>query len=324
MVVLLVLRLPLRRAKTSRRDVPKMSSKLGSKRQRREVSRLPQKAKATTVGPAILERTTGNKVKNPQGVSPSPPSILVLTDSKTLARAPQSRAIELMLEESIRESMGFCVGAVGIPTYGKTYLMQKLLARSYEQGLWEIALIHDVKKAVPQYEGAPCASASAFLENAEAYENETSIVFHAATWDQKPPLQDVCEVGRAIAEGGKRIVVAADEVYKGTNGHQDWLKGPPVDGVPQPALYPLFMREGTSQYISTPWTTQIPQQLPVECQSLSTAVAQFHLENLAADAATDKFRLDKDGPRVLRALQRGEFVLYLQGRDWDRTIYGPA
>ena len=254
----------------------------------------------------------------------APRAPLVITDSKTILRGTHAQAVSLMLEAGEAEDEGVILGAVGIPRMGKTYLAVELLEAIRARGIADRVLVHDVKKTEPQYEGAPCANQLAFEDAAESYDAEPIIVFHAADWLHRPSLQEVCEVAKALAEEQERVLVIADEVFKGTNGHQDWLKPPKGPAGESPALFPLFMREGSSQHVSTLWTTQIPQQLPVECQVLTQAVAQFHLENLAADAATEKFRVGKDGPQILRSLGRGEFILYLQSRDWDRTIYGPG
>ena len=85
---------------------------------------------------------------------------------------------------------------------------------------------------------------------------------------------------------------------------------------------PLIIREGGAQRISHTWGTQVPQQLPTECPVPTRSVACFHLEGLAADAVCDHFRLGDEAPEVLRGLERGEFLLFCQGRDWDRTIDG--
>jgi len=282
-----------------------MPRKVAKEEECREVASAPKPARRASVGSATP---------------------LVRTESRTIQRAPRSRAIEIILADALADGEGFTFGAVGSPRFGKTYFTKELLTVAATKGLADYVLIHDVKKpGVLQYEGAPCASLDEFLGSGERYATERAIVFNGQDWRRQPTLQEVCEVALAVhevaKEGGEGLVVVADEVFKGTNGFAQFTPGPKVNGEPSPALFPLFLREGTSQKISTCWTTQIPQQLPTECKVLTRCVAQFHLESLAADAASDKFRLDADGPAVLRTLQRGEFVLFCQGREWDRTIY---
>ncbi len=257
-----------------------------------------------------------------QPSAPRAPAQVPPTEGGGIRRAPVDRAIEIILADAIADGEGFSFGAVGAPRYGKTHLLKAVLDAARTKGVVDRAFIHDVKKAgAIQYDGTRVTSLEQFMANAATLDNEPSIVFNGDDWLAQVPLQDVCEVAKAVHdEDGTPVIVVADEVFKGTNEFGQFLKG---EG-DAPAFFPLFLREGTSQRISTAWTTQIPQELPTACKVLTRCVAQFHLESLAADAATEKFRLDADGPRVLRSLQRGEFVLFCQGREWDRTIYGPA
>lgn len=283
--------------------------------------RRKQKSRRPVLGlpPAVAKAKTRPVRKRPpgpaQGAAPR-----AAEETRALAHASTSRALEIFFEDAIADGEGFSVGCVGAPRFGKSYLLNQVIDAARTKGLADVVLIHDVKKAgKPQYEGAVCAGLDDFAANGERYANERVIVFNSTDWMRQPTLDEVCEVAMAIHDDGMSVLVVADEVYKGTNGFGQWLPGRDD----KPALFPLFLREGTSQRISTAWTTQIPQELPTACKVLTRAVAQFHLESLAADAATEKFRLDADGPQVLRGLQRGEFVLYCQGREWDRTIYGP-
>jgi len=260
-------------------------------------------------------RPAGKRAARPsQGAAPRP------AEPAAFNRSPRARALEVIFEDAIADGEGFSVGCVGAPRFGKTYLLKEIIDAARTKGLADVVLIHDVKKAgQPQYEGATCGGLAEFMASGDRYDAERVVVFNGADWLKQPTLQEVCEVAMAVHDGGQSVLVVADEVYKATNGYGQFTPGPD-DAQP---LFPLFLREGTSQRISTAWTTQIPQELPTACKVLTRAVAQFHLESLAADAATEKFRLNADGPAVLRSLQRGEFVLYCQGREWDRTIYQP-
>lgn len=230
-----------------------------------------------------------------------------------------------MLAGAVEDGEGTALGCVGAPRFGKTDLLTGrpeapgLIDAMLTKGICDVVLIHDVKRAgQPQYDGVPCAGLAELMASPERY-NTDRIVFNSTDWKAQPSLNEVCEVAMAAKDEGQSPLVVSDEVYNATNGYGGFL----VEDGQKEALFARFLREGVSQRISTAWTTQNPQELPTVCKTLTRAVAQFHLENLAADAASDKFRLDEDGPRVLRQLQRGEFVVYVTGRDWNRTIYGP-
>jgi hypothetical protein len=278
---------------------------MGSKKTRRQSSSLP-------------------KPHERAEVSPPEKAPLVLTAPKTIVRHKHAQALELVFAEALAEDEGLVAGAVGVPRFGKTYWLNEVLAHGFAVSTWRQAFIHDVKKRVPQYEGAVAANAADWIARWDAFKGQARTVFHSAQWDEKPSLQDVCAVARVVAEEDIPLVVVADEIYNGTDGYRNWLPGPPDEnGKPEPALCPWMMREGTSQRISTLWTTQIPQELPTQARTLSSSVAMFHLEGLAADAGCEHFRLEGDGPAILKSLRKGEFVLFLRNREWNRVVYEP-
>lgn len=274
----------------------------------------PKKRGKTRRLPEAAKRAAPRSPKVQTQAAPPAPSV------GALRRGTRAQALEIIFADAIADAEGFTFGCVGAPRYGKTHLLKEVLDQARTKGIVERAFIHDTKKpGVPQYDGAICSGVEQFVADGGRFDAELVVVFNGSDFLAQPSVQDVCDVALASKQEGFAVAVVADEVYKATNGYGQFLIPPEGE-----ALFPLFLREGTSQRISTLWTTQIPQELPTACKVLTRCVAQFHLESLAADAATEKFRLDKDGPAVLRSLQRGEFVLFCQGREWDRTIYGPG
>jgi hypothetical protein len=243
-----------------------------------------------------------------------------------IRRGTYAEGIALILDQDTAISGGGAsVGCLGAPQYGKTTLLVRVLAEMRARGICDLTLIHDVKRAgAPQYDGVACVSAEEYARQAERFGDAETVVFNSPDWLCAPTLQEVCEVAAAGKLEGYRPAVVADEVLKGTDEFRNWLRYQ-VEWSPQPqAWFPKFQREGTSQGISTLWTTQIPQELPTTCRVLTAAVALFHLEGLSADAAEETFRLGAEGRDVLENLKRGEFVVYCQNRRWNRTIFGPG
>ena len=276
----------------------------------------------SNVSRAMEKLQERRKIQRTAGASPrSAPRPSALAP---IRRGTRAQAVEKILADALADGEGFSFGAVGSPRYGKTHFLAAVLEAARERGLVEVALIHDTKRpGQPQYPGVICAGVDDFIVRADELATAPAIVLNSESWLSQPSPQEACEMALAIREESRaKVAVVLDEVYKATDGFGNWQKSE-VNGRDL-ALFPLFLREGTSQNISTLWTTQIPQELPTACKVLTRAVAQFHLESLAADAATEKFRLDADGPAILRALVRGEFVLFCQGSEWDRTIYGPG
>lgn len=289
-----------------------------------------------TKGSALLEmpRTVGKKKKgarrgraavSARRASPRPAAqdasqaTAVVMPSKALLRAPRARALEIICETAIRDDEGFRTGALGLPRFGKTYHLEDLISKALALGLVDRAFIHDVKKAEVQYQGAVASDAQEWAGNIDQYTTDQIVVFHASYPDPRPSVQEVCTVARAVASEGESVLVVVDELYKATTGGRAWLKGPDDE----PALIAEFLREGSSQRISTAWTTQIPQSLPTEALVLTETCALFHLEGLAATYVTEAYRLEPAAALQLSLLERGEFLLFNANRAWDRTIYGP-
>ena len=288
----------MRRTETARRKVLEMSRTMG---------------KAKKGG----RRSTKTRVS--EGAAPSASTPLVVTPSKTLSRGTRAQALYLIFATAIRDGEGFRTGALGAPRFGKTFHLQEVIRKALALGICDRVFIHDVKKPEIQYEGATAASAAMWAENIEDYQTEDVVVFHATYPEIRPSVQSVCEVAQAVAAEGQSALVVVDELYKATNGSRFWLK--PDDG--QPALIGEFLREGSSRRISTAWTTQIPQSVPIEALNLSETCALFHLEGLSANYAQEAYRLDNDAAAALATLARGEFLLFDTNAAWNRTIFGP-
>lgn len=294
------LRTTLRRAKGKKPAVLQVQPTIRRRRAQDPRKRAPRKEEHPGEGPARRIRAQ---------------------PTATIKRAPREVAERLIFEVAIEDREGTSTGALGACRYGKTTHLDRLIRLGIERGVFRSAVIHDVKKEAVQFAGEVCPSIDFWLEHPEVFEQSQRIVFHAGAWDPKPTIQDVAEVAQAIGQI-EPVACVADEVFKGTNGRMDWLKGPKLeDGSYAPALFPEFLREGPSKRISPLWATQIPQQLPTECRVLSRTVALFHLEGLSAEAALDNFRLGQGAKEVLCRLNRGEFLLFYADHDWDRTIY---
>lgn len=295
----------MRRTNTKRSPVLEMPRTVGAAEKGKGRGRAENGARRAPPGPAA------------QDASQAP---AVVTPSKSLLRAPRARALELILETAIRDHEGFRTGALGLPRFGKTYHLEDLIRLAIALGIIDRAFIHDVKKAVVQYEGAVASGSQEWAENIDQYTTDQVVVFHASYPAPRPTVQEVCSVAREVASEGESVLVVVDELYKATTGGRAWLKGPDDE----PALIAEFLREGSSQRISTAWTTQIPQSLPTEALVLTETCALFHLEGLAATYVTDSYRLDAEAALQLESLVRGEFLLFNANRKWDRTIYGPG
>jgi hypothetical protein len=238
-------------------------------------------------------------------------------------RGTRAEALDLIFESAERDGEGFRTGALGAPRFGKTYHLKEVVDEAIERGIVDIALIHDVKKPEPQYDGLVMATPDdlrAYL-NQHPQENPPVVVFHPERGAMEVVrVEDVAKLARDSGRGGTPTLVLADELFAALKGRQAWDTDPGQKFCTSAWIF----REGSSQGISYAWTTQIPQSLPTEPIDISETVAVFHLEGRSADYAVDAFRFPPDAASLLSKLQRGEFLLFSIHHGWNGKIYGPG
>jgi hypothetical protein len=204
-------------------------------------------------------------------------------------------------------------GALGIPRVGKTYHLQEVVEAVIERGIADFALIHDVKKkGEPQYKGTVRHSVEDLRARGLTERDAPVIVFNPRP-GERIPAESVASLALDLSARGQKTLVLGDELYHALKGRQAWAG----------EHWPLLFREGSSQGISTGWSTQVPQTLATEAIDLTQTVALFHLEGRSAGYAVDAFRLPPDAEALLSRLQRGEFILFSAHHGFDGKIYGP-
>lgn len=230
-------------------------------------------------------------------------------------RGTRAEALTLIFESAVRDGEGFRHGVLGSPRYGKTYHLQNVIEQAVASGVVDIALIHDAKRAEPQYVGCVRESLQDLLDWPPGPDDSRVIVLHPLPTTPEPrvSVEDTAALGLALAAGGQRVAVLADELYHGMRGRQTWSG----------SSFPRILREGSSQGVSSGWTTQIPQSLPTEACDLSETMALFNLQGRSASYAVETFRLPPDAERILGQLGRGEFILVTSAAGWNGRIYGP-
>lgn len=230
------------------------------------------------------------------------------------ARGTRADALELIFATAIRDREGFRHGVLGSPRYGKTFHLQQVVDQALARRVVDVALVHDVKRAEPQYRGTVRASVADLVARPPGPADSRAIVFHPAAGSlERPTVEEIAALGLQLARAGQRALVLPDELYHGMKGRQTW----------EGASFPRILREGSSQGVSSAWTTQIPQSLPTEACDLSETIALFHLQGRSARYAVDAFRLPPDAERLLGELERGECLIVSAADGWDGKVYGP-
>jgi hypothetical protein len=204
--------------------------------------------------------------------------------------------------------------ALGTPRFGKTYHLQEVVSRAVELGIVQFGLIHDTKRAEPQYQGTVRDNVADLAARPLGEGDSRVIVFHPnPASGTRVSLEEIAALGLRMGRAGAAVVVVGDELYKGLRSARCW-DGP---------SFAEALREGSSIGVSTAGTTQIPQSLPTEAMDLAETTALFMLQGRSLTYAEEQLRLPPEAVSVIRNLQRGEFVLVTNTGDWDGVIYGP-
>jgi hypothetical protein len=228
----------------------------------------------------------------------------------------RAEALELIFETAIRDGEGFRHGALGAPRFGKTYHMEEVVAESLDRGIAELVLIHDCKRLEVQYDDYPegvRADCADLTGRPLGDEDEPVIVFHGdPTNNVKCRVEEVAALGLQQGRQGTATVVMIDELYHAMKARQTWT-GP---------SFAECLREGSSQRVSTGWTTQIPQALPTEALDLTETIAIFKLKRRSLRYVVQMMELEPEAEKVIGRLERGEFIL-ITDDGWNGVIYGP-
>lgn len=242
-------------------------------------------------------------------------------------RGTRAQALERIFETAVKDDEGFRHGVLGKPRVGKTYHLKEVVDEARDRGLCELTLIHDCKRLDVQYAGIVRADRDDLRRRPLTEEDVDEhgrprypIVFHG-----RPELNVKCsvdDVGRLGLEQGRQGTsthVLADELYHALKARQVWLVPPDAEG----SAMGEILREGSSQRVSSSWTTQYPAALPTECLDMTETFAIFRLSGRSLRYIMKMLELPDDAAAVIKSLQRGEFILATDD-DWDGVIYGPA
>jgi len=232
-------------------------------------------------------------------------------------RGTRAEALELIFETATEDDEGFRHGALGAPRMGKTYHMKEVAQEALDRELADLLFIHDCKRLDVQYDAWGPQSVRVDVEdltsNPISEDDPPVVVFHGAPAEgRKCSVEDVAALGLQQGRQGTGTLVLVDELYHGMKSRMTWA-GP---------AFPEILREGSSQRVSSAWTTQIPQSLPTEAMDLTETVAIFYLQRRSLRYATEMLELEPDAVAAIQSLDRGEFIL-ITADGWNGVIYGP-
>ena len=210
-----------------------------------------------------------------------------------------------------KQGDGFRHGAIGAPGFGKTYATRIVIDEALGHGLVDVALTHDVKGSVAEFEGFECKQ----IAEAAGAGDSAHLVFRGDPRAELAQLEaeDVAQLGKRLVQREQlRVLLNIGELGNClTDGGRSWRS--------QSTLW--FSAQGRALGACMTWTVQQPKRCPDEIFDQSTTIAFHHLDARSANYLGNTLLLDQQMVDVLPQLARGEFVLWQQGLEWNRKVY---
>ena len=229
-------------------------------------------------------------------------------ESREIQRASFADAIAVITEPE-RRGEGFRHGWLGNTGSGKTTAIRKLL---YDFKGDCLTLIHDDSKRWPQY--ASDGKEGGVYQTLKMAPDSASVITVRGN-PLKGELVEPEELAQAaikIGMAGIPVRFVIDELDRACSPGGRVLLGTHVR---------TCLVRGRALQLSVIWSTQAPQRAPLEFVDQSTTIGLCQLGPRALNYLSDRLFFDKDLLEIVPKLKVGEFVLYEQGKDWDRKIY---
>lgn len=260
--------------------------------------------------------TATKRPKVPRALPPAPvPGRPGIASSAGVQLAPSDEALRLILGPAARGE-GFRHGAFGGPGAGKTWGIRSVINAAITCGAADLVITHDVKGRETEFPDGTQMRSPADLTPAALAELDRTR--HAVIRgdpmrdDVELPVEPVALVARRILRYGIPTCLNAGELDAClTDGGRSWT-APTVR---------WFSSQGRKLQGSLVWTTQQPKRVPDEIFDQSTTIAFHHLDVRSVTYLRDTLQLDPEMVALLPRLARGEFVLWIPGYDWNRSVY---
>ena len=216
-------------------------------------------------------------------------------------RGTFAQAVGLITDRELR-GQGFRHGLLGTTGSGKTTGMRALVLESST-----LTLIHDDSKPEVQYKHDVVRSFD------QAPDDAKRIVFRGDAFaDVFVEVEEVADITMRIARATRKPVrLVVDEVDRAcSEGMRE---------ITSPAFKKAF-HKGRGFGVSVMWSTVQPQ-IPATLIDQASTISFYRMGPRALNYAGDVLKLDKEMLDVILTLEDFEFVIYEQGRPWNRIIY---
>jgi hypothetical protein len=212
-----------------------------------------------------------------------------------------------IITESMAKGEGYRHGWLGNTGTGKTVGIQALL----DATAGTFTLIHDDTKLEAQYNVAPGAVVSDFWA---APDGVNTVLFRGDVFRETVvEVEPVAALARKIAMVTRKPVrLVVDELDRACSLGGKELAAPTLR---------TCMTQGRSMGISVVWSTQAPQRMPREIIDQSSTIAICQLGPRALNYLDERLCFDKEFLEIVPTLKTFEFVLYENGKPWNKVVY---
>lgn len=199
----------------------------------------------------------------------------------------------------------------GVTTKGKSHGLADFLDLVVGRELVDVALIHDVKKPTPQYNGAIIHEATDIYTPEHAPETYPArMVLRRRNLDHMPSVETAARVALQCAYDGIASMLVVDEFSRALNDSGRW----------ESASAERIWCEGADFGCSGLATKQLPQYTPTSALAQSDLVI-FGLNGKGASYLVDERYMPAAGGELVARLDQRHFVLVPCEGDWDGHVY---
>jgi hypothetical protein len=235
----------------------------------------------------------------------------------SIVRRTREEGIAKILEPAAASGEGSRLMLFGRTRMGKTKLAISILDEMLARGIAQTVIIHDPKyPTVQQYPGAPVRTE---IEMREALLTSSVVVC-------RPPFSAASaaeHARRLIEQCGEATAILVDETRRALGKNQAFIDDQGPDGKgPGPKNFEWMLLEAGGLRGSVVLLVQIPKRSPGEALDSAQFSVVLGVGGRSLNYLTDTAKIvPLDAVDTVKALQPGEFCVFNDDSDWDRTIY---
>ena len=233
----------------------------------------------------------------------------------SVARSSREAGIAKLLEPAATAHEGARLNIFGRTRMGKSAFARSLLDEMFVRGICQTAIIHDPK--YPTHQQYPGRAVQDQAEMRAALMESSVVVCR-----DRFPASATAETARALVQDmGEPTVLLIDETRRVLGRNQAFIDDQ-AKGGPGPKNFEWLLLEGGGLRASLVLLVQIPKRSPGEAMDSAQFSVVFGVGGRSLNYLVNTAEIVPIEARdVVKALQPGEFCIFSDDNDWDRTIY---